>query len=204
MYYLSFCCETDRLRSEMLPFKLFFLWQKKCRCFVNWNSYSLSYSSRFMIGLIPRSSPEQQQNWEPRAETPGSQVACLSLWLMSGHLSQQVLWNQPGICQSSCDLAAFCLSGGFLRVCFCCVVYWLSVGTVSRISTEVAFGEETAVSGGPNLLGTCWFFYWGKTCFLRNIFYWSIVDYNVIFISDVQQNDSVIYTDMYGLPRWLW
>ena len=160
MYYLSFCCETARLRSEMLPFKMFsFFWQKKCRYFVNWNSYGLYYSSKFMIGLILRSSSEQEQNWEPRAETPGPQVACRSVWLTSWHLYQQVLWNQPGVCQSSCDVITLCFSRGFLRVCLCCVVYWLSVGTVSRISVKVAFGEETAVSGGLNLLGICWFFF---------------------------------------------
>lgn len=136
-----------------------FFWQKKCRYFVNWNSYGLYYSSKFMIGLILRSSSEQEQNWEPRAETPGPQVACQSVWLTSWHLYQQVLWNQPGVCQSSCDVITVCFSGGFLRVCLCCVVYWLSVGTVSRISTKVAFGEETAVSGGLNLLGICWFFF---------------------------------------------
>ena len=46
---------------------------------------------------------------------------------------------------------------------------------------------------------------WGSVDFsieVKHVFYWGIVDYNVVFISAVQQNDSVIYTD--NIYRYIW
>lgn len=153
------------LRCCHLKMFSFFFWQKKRRYFVNWNSYGLYYSSKFMIGLILRSSSEQEQNWEPRAETPGPQEGlpvCVAHKLAP---YQQVLWNQPGVCQSSCDvitvLFQWRFSEGLSLLC----------GVLVVCGHRLQNFYKSCIWWGDCCFGWAGIS-WGSVDFLRNIFYW--------------------------------